>query len=526
PTVLAAPKAQDDSAVFASAKDEEESKANPFLTGSIPFLYGSEDYGSKTNRIISNLKWAYRKKGNKEAFYTASFINELLFLAQVFAMSKNADLKLCNIYWTYPLSMDKKMIKSLQSLWIKGFNRYFEGNTEEVDEDVNVSSFPESMAPMLYYTNDAKYGIKSSETTISVDIGGGTCDLVIIPSSLSKLKLASFGFGAECIFGIDASAENISMFKNAINSISKTIKGKAVKSNPNQRAFELKADELLNMKEEGRKANEMSTYLFNLPNDPLFKGMSKQVDFNQWIQDHALYHTVFFYYYAALVYYIAELWKTFKDADKPSRILFSGSGSKMFNILCEGDMSLLGDYTTELFNIFAKDELDEEDIEEDIRVRIEIKEPKQITAKGVLSTSAKMSEIKKDMQGWKSASTDGKNYILNFDMVSKKNERLTYGDLEEDDVIDTLCEKLMDFHSGLMKFIRSHDDDFDEDAVSDMERMFTGKCKTEKKWRKAIRSSLSEVTENTTESQDTEYPDVPFFEVVKSFIKDAMIPED
>lgn len=529
PTVLAAPKAQDEAAVFASEKDEDDSKANPFLTGSIPFLYGSEDYGSKTNRIISNLKWAYRKKGNKEQFYTGSFINELLFLAQVFAMSKNADLKLCDIYWTYPLSMDKKMISSLQSLWVKGYNRFFAGDNEDTDDDEkqkNVSSFPESMAPMLFYTNDAKYGIKTNDTTISVDIGGGTCDLVVIPSSLSKLKLASFGFGAECIFGIDAAADSISMFKNAINSISKTIKSKAVKSNPNQRAFELRADELLSMKEEGRKASEMSTYLFNLPNDPLFKGMGKQVDFNQWIQDHALYHTVFLYYYAALIYYIADMWKTFKNADKPSRILFSGSGSKMFNILCEGEMAILSDYTTELFNIFAKDELDEEDLEEDIKVKMEVKEPKQITAKGVLTSAHKMADIKKAMQKWRSASTDGKEYILNFDMVSKKDQHLTYGDLEDDDLIETLYEKVMDFHSGLMKFIKSHDDDFDDDAVADMEMMFTERYKTERKWRRAIGSALSEVLENTTESRDSEYPDVPFFEVVKSFIKDAMIPED
>lgn len=529
PTVLAAPKAQDDAPIFAPEKDEDETKGNPFLTGSIPFLYGSEDYGSKTNRIISNLKWAYRKKGNKEQFYTDSFINELLFLAQVFAMSKNADLKHCEIYWTYPLSMDKKMIATLQTLWIKGFNRFFLGDTDADEEDSkHVSSFPESMAPMLFYTSDEKYKISTKETTISVDIGGGTCDLVIIPSSLSKLKLASFGFGAECIFGIDAAAESISMFKNAINSISKAIKGKAVKSNPNQRAFELRAEELLGMKQEGRKAREMSTYLFNLPNDPLFKGMSKQVDFNQWIQDHALYHTVFFYYYAALIFYIAEMWKSFKNADKPSRILFSGSGSKMFNILCEGNMSVLGDYTTELFNIFAKDELDEEDLEEDIKVKMEVKEPKQITAKGVLTSSQnqKIAEIKKDMQKWRSASTDGKDYILKFNMVSKKDESLTYGDLEDDEVIDTLCEKFEKFHTGLMKFIKSHDDDFDEDAVADMERMFTEKCKTERKWRKAIGYALSDVVENSSESSDSEYPDVPFFEVVKSFIKDAMIPED
>lgn len=529
PTVLAAPKAQDDTAEYASERQEDDTKSNPFLTGSIPFLYGSEDYGSKTNRIISNLKWAYRKRGNKEQFYTASFINELLFLAQVFAMSKNADLKHCEIYWTYPLSMDKKMIKALQSLWVKGYNRFFTGEMEMSDEDErqkNVNSFPESMAPMLFYVDDLKYGIKSDQTTISVDIGGGTCDLVVIPNSLRKLKLTSFGFGAECIFGIDAAAESISMFKNAINYISKTIKSKAVKSNPNQRAFELKAEELLNMKEEGRKANEMSTYLFNLPNDPLFKGMSKQVDFNQWIQEHPLYHTVFFYYYAALVFYIAEMWKNFKDADKPSRILFSGSGSKMFNILCQGDLSILSDYTTELFNIFAKDDLDEEDLEEDIKVKIEVKEPKQITAKGVLTSSSKMAEHKKNMQGWKSASSDGKEYMLNFNMVGKKDKQLTYGDLEDEELVDFLQGKIMDFHTGLMKFIKSREDDFDDDAVEDMERMFTERCKTERKWRRAIGSALSEVLENTTESSDSEYPDVPFFEVVKSFIKDAMIPED
>lgn len=528
PTVLAAPKAQDDAPVFASEKEEEDTMANPFLSGSIPFLYGSEDYGSKTNRIISNLKWAYRKKGNKERFYTESFINELLLLAQVFAMSKGADLAHCTVYWTYPLSMDKGAIDGLQKLWVKGYNRFFAGETEsDSEENANVSSFPESMAPMLYYTSDVKYGISVKDTTISVDIGGGTCDLVIIPSKLSNLKLASFGFGAECIFGINAGAECISMFKNAINSISKTLKAKAVKSNPDYKAFEIKADELLGLMKEGRKANEMSTYLFNLPNNPLFKGLSKQIDFNQWIQAHPLYHTVFLYYYAALVYYIAEMWKTFKNADKPSKILFSGSGSKMFNILCDGKMDILSEYTTELFNIFAKDELDEDDMEDDIRVKMEVKEPKQITAKGVLSpVSATMEDLKKEMQKWKSASTSGKDYIIHYDMISEKGKVLTYGDLEDDDVAETLYKKIMDFHEGLMAFIKNRKEDFDDNAVADMQRMFTEKCSKEKKWRKAIINALSEVTENTNESMDKEYPDVPFFDVIKSFIKDALIPED
>ncbi|MDE6794485.1 MAG: hypothetical protein K2J63_04185, partial [Muribaculaceae bacterium] len=206
-TVLSAPKNPDESAIFAPVKEEDETLTNPFFAGSIPFLYGSEDYDNQTNRIISNLKWAYRKKVSKEKHFTASFINELLFLAQIFAMSKHADLNQCSIYWTYPLSMDKKMIESLQQLWIKGYQKYFEGLTEDSEDNEthkNVNSFPESMAPMLFYTSDEKYKINSSDTTISVDIGGGTCDLVIIPSKLSKLKLTSFGFGAECIFGINA----------------------------------------------------------------------------------------------------------------------------------------------------------------------------------------------------------------------------------------------------------------------------------------------------------------------------------
>ncbi len=533
PTVMAAPKSRKNAPhTFAPERKEEDTEANPFLTGSIPFLYGSEDYGSKTNEIITDLKWNYNRNSKTNKVYTESFINELLFLAQVFTMNNGADLKPCKIFWTYPLSMDKNAIKRLQELWIKGYNRFFVGDIEEnedFDDNKNVSSFPESMAPMLYYTSsNARYRITSDETTLSVDIGGGTCDLVIIPCSLSNLKLASFKFGAECIFGIDqAKAEDIPMFKSAINSISKALKAKAIKSNPDYRAYEIKADELVGLLNRGGEAKELATYLFNLPNNPLFKGLSKQIDFNQWIQAHPHYHTVFIYYYSALIFYIAEMWKTFKNADKPSRILFSGSGSKMFNILCEGRMEILSEYTTELFNIFAKDELDEDDLEEDIRVKMEEKEPKQITAKGVLSSvSPKMNAIKGDMQKWKSASKSGKDYILHFDMVSKKGEELTYGRLEDEEVVDNLYDKIMNFHEGLMSFINARNDDFDEDAVENMQTMFTARYKKDRKWRRAIEKALRGVLDNTTASMDSEYPDVPFFEVIKSFIKDAMIPED
>lgn len=137
------------------------------------------------------------------------------------------------------------------------------------------------------------------------------------------------------------------MFKNAIEGIEKEIKKKATASKGNKEDLEKIAKNIRKLLDDGRSADEMSTYLFNLHNNANLASMAGQVSFNKWIQDHEFYHTVFIYYYAALIYYIADLWKSFDDIEKPCRIFFSGSGSKLLDIICKGNMDLLSDYTTE-----------------------------------------------------------------------------------------------------------------------------------------------------------------------------------
>ena len=521
-TVLSAPKYPDEEPMM-----EDEAESNPMLTASIPFIYGSEDFGSQFNRIVNNLKWSNNKKAS-DPDYTAIFINELMFIAQVFAMKENAELSKCTAYWTYPLSMEGKAIKRLQKLWQNSFSKFFKGETDaDSDEGTksNVRSFPESMAPMLYLLNKVKL---NGETALSVDIGGGTCDLVIVPDGkISKLKATSIGFGADCIFGIKGkSASEVKMFKLAVKSITQTLNKKANSKDPNAPTFATKAEELKKMMDEGIRPSEMSTYLFNLSNNPHLEKISKEISFNKWIQDHGYHHTVFIYYYAALMYYISDLWKSFGDIEKPGKIFFSGGGSKILDIVCSGDRNRLDEYTDELFNLFASDVLEKDQLEDSISVKREEKEPKQITAKGVLvdiSSNATLTGIKDKMLDWEKDS-ELKVFQSYFKMLDNfKGKTFTYGQLEDDETVDEVMDKVKNFHEKLMKFLSNHEEL--KDNVLDMEDLFVNKFPTDRKLRKAIRNYLSSILEEKNVDPGSEYPDVPFFEIIRNFIIEGMAPD-
>lgn len=522
PTAVIAPYYKDPDMVIEPVKRDEQIR-NPFFASSIPFIYGEEDYGRKYNEIRDDLK-EDKDKSNSE--FTGAFINELVFLAQVFAMSEGANLEKSKIYWTYPISMPKTKLNYLQNLWDAAYQKYFQGHYADNENDAdgiaerdnNVFSFPESVAPMLYSHRGKRVG---EDTIITVDIGGGTCDFVIVPNgSISKnLKISSIGFGANCIFGLGRAAKEIPMFSDAVKYICKQIEKKAELSKSGQLKQTLndKKKDLENLLDEESTAQKMSTYLFNLSNNPYFA--DPDMSFNVWLQKRPYYHTVFLYYYAALIYYMSALWMDCPvDTCKPSTIYFSGSGSKLLKIVCGGNISLLEEYTTDLFNLFAREKIDKDELKETISLKMEEREPKQITAKGVLATvvGKPLNQLKEEMKEWKSPK-DAKKYLSTCKMLNlDKGSYLTYEKLTEDSTIDELESKINDFHARLLKFLEKHEEEMKE-IIPDMTARFIDK-RTPKKLRNTIQGVVDAAVEDSTGDPEDEYPDVPFMQVIKRFI--------
>lgn len=516
-TVLATPKE-----IEKDVASDDDALQTPFLVSFIPFIYGFGDYGKTYNDIKSELKWAFEKK-NKESRKskptdTKAFINELMFIAQAFAVNYGAKLEDCSVVWTYPLSMSRSSIRDIQSVWENAYSRYFK--TEEHDENDSsekIKKISESIAPVLY-NMDKGEGV-GEVTSLSVDIGGGTCDIVLIPEGdIDKLKLSSIAFGADAIFGIETWASNISMIKNAVVKLCTVLETTKTDDNLKAKYLEIKKtfDSLL---KEEKECAEVTGALFNLERNKSLKDIINQISYNNWLKKTPRYHDIFQYYYAALVYYLANLCKyeDCVDDEAPEKIFYSGSGSKMLNII--GSSNWISDFTTALFKTFVK----ENDESEDISIKMFGEESKQITAKGAIPFKERQKSLRNKLSSFKEGKAVEESYKTKFRLTQFPSDtKLTYGSLVDDEIIAAVTETMLDFHTQLSAFVRNQgEDEFDINS-EDMNNDFIGK--SEKELKRAVKKALRGL--NKDGEPEKEYNGEPFFVVVKHLIRKTLNPDD
>lgn len=507
--------------VDASAKPTEDERVIPFLTASIPFLYGYEDYGKSFNEIVSGLKWSLSKKKGRKSTDSAlafNFIYELMQLSQAFAVSKNATLDKCSVVWTYPLSMGKNAINSFQKSWEEAYIKYFAGSE---GSEANVAKISESIAPALYHYDESR---KTNGTVVTIDIGGGTCDIVLIPDGkIKKAKLTSIGFGADCIFGRDDSrAKDVNLIKNALAEIKSQL-DKAAENSKGAfgKLYTSTAKNLQSLIDDNMKSSEASGTLFNLERNEALKDIANHVSYSEWLKEKTFYHDIFQYYYAALVYFLVKLCDKEKctDDDRPEKFYFSGSGSKMLDII-DSRNHPLDAYTTALFNHFADSDEDPDELE-DIEIKKSGNLSKQITARGAIP-SGRSKDFRDELIEDKDKE---KEYQSDFKILKGiKDQDISYIDLTSDEVKEAVTSTIIDFHKEFEEFVDQYGDEYGIDSEKMIDDFLSLKDKTIKK---IVKNVLEDEFENKAEKvkDKASYPDVPFFVVIKEIIGDVVAPQ-
>ena len=491
-SVLSIPKADHN-----GGRGNPDSFKIPFLRNSIPFVYGFEDYGSAHNDILGNLKWLLGlKKREDEADlqkHVPAFINELMMIARAYAIEKGADLSKSKIVWTYPLSMPEGERDDLQEIWEEAYKQYFNKSPKSGDNP-DIVSLPESVAPLL------SHGADVEEIGLSIDVGGGTCDVVIYDRQESDWKISSFRLGGESIFGIDKTAEEVPMIAKALKEIKERLK-QCQHENP---SYQYLLDQTIkNLPSEKSKVSEVTRSLFGLCDLETISALELNdlVSFNEWLQEHDEYHHIFLYYYAAIIYYISRMMVFAEYEYAPENVYFSGAGSKMLNVISQGKKRVLRNLTTEMFRHFAP----ELDVDE-IGITME-KEPKKVTAYGALSDSR---QKKKFTDFSKAAKCELKYFMINgYDDIKK----LTFGELKER--VDGCVESFKCYNDAFESFVDKYADDFDinKECVS----IFLNSIKRKGEWNgRKIRNTI---LNGCGELDDTDkYPDAPFFAGIKNLI--------
>jgi len=366
-------------AILSNEKLDMNQQTYALADFNIPFVY--EKYSiPKNSKTRTNLKWSdYTNKPNEIKIVEAFFEN-LLFLIRNKVILNGGDLNKVKLIWLYPSSMTKFRIDMLERTWNQLFRKFI--NSTNTPEKLS-----ESIAPFYYF--NSQLGVNAlSNSVISIDIGGGTTDVVVYTNNQPEI-LTSFRFAANAIFG-DAFGRS-----SAINGfIQKYIAriGFLLETNKQHDLIKILDD----IKENG-KSEDIVAFFFSIEKNKKIKDNNIPISFSKKLMLNGDFKIVFVLFYVSIIYHVAKIIKA-KSVNLPRYITFSGTGSKIINIADGSDkLNALTELTQIIFKeIFSTDAIPKIEIKQD-------ENPKEISCKGALNIPAgqniKIEDIKTVLLG-------------------------------------------------------------------------------------------------------------------------------
>jgi len=382
-----------------------------FANANIPFPYEKRsEY--KYNKITVNLKWSNEADNMKRV---QMYIESLFFILRNKVILNDGDLRKTKIIWFYPISMTQHRFGLFKSVWEEAYKKYFSPDLK------NIFSMTESVAPYEFYKGSAG----NASNMVTVDIGGGTSDIVIAQDREIKY-ITSFRFAANAVFGDGYATNRHGSVQNGIVRQFKKDIYKTLESND--------MGDLINVYktlDDKNLSEDIASFFFSLKNNRkiIDKSVADRLDFNKMLQADDKLKIVFVFFYVAIIYHLAHIMKA-KDLPMPRHITFSGNGSKVIHILTT-DADLLAKFTKLIF-----EKIYEKPYPADGLTIIQSPDnPKEATCKGGIS-----SPFKQDY----SQIIDKKVVLKGSDSQSFISNE-TYGNINDDDYILNTTEEVKRF---------------------------------------------------------------------------------
>jgi hypothetical protein len=358
----------------------------------IPFIYERKP---EKDRIQSNLKWAKKEKGNEKR--VRAYFEKIIMLLRNKVLFNRGNLSQTKLVWFYPSSMKPARKSQLESTWNELFNQYF----NPINQAVGIT---ESLAPFYYFKGTNKLQGGSFKPVVSIDIGGGTTDVVVFKQN-KPLLMTSFKFAANAIFG-DGFSEYGAASSNGLISKYFPYYENLLATN---KLYDL--SKVLSSIKDKNKTEDINAFFFSIENNPEIKD-KKLFSYNSLLANDEDLKIIFIYFYSAIIYHIADLMKQ-KQIELPKHIVFSGTGSKVLNVITS-DLKILANLSKTIFESVYTQKFDSDNLS----IETEKEMPKEVTCKGGLMLNAE--DLAIDIRTIKATHT-----CLNG------LEKLTYNQLDE-----------------------------------------------------------------------------------------------
>lgn len=337
----------------------------PMAETNLPFVFETMRL-PKYNKSYVDLKWS--NKDDSKARIRSYFEN-LIILMRNKVLANGGDLTSTKIVWFYPASMSYTRVSEIRETWKELYALYFGG-----DENTQIITMSESIVPYYYYKRNGR----ATTNVVSVDIGGGTSDILIVKDG-NPLYLSSCRFAANAIF--DCQPCRINPFINKyIDKFRKVLEAQSLGE------IVRLVDSFM---EDGKPASDIVMLLFSLIEHKIVieKKIMNKVNYSAMLFSDSKLKTLFILFYTALIYHIARIMKC-KSLEFPRHLTFSGTGSKLLQILIDvNDKSVLEEYTKLIFEKVYDTKYNEDGLD----ILINTSNPKEVTCKGGLIEMKTMS---------------------------------------------------------------------------------------------------------------------------------------
>jgi hypothetical protein len=328
----------------------------------IPFIYERKP---EKDKIQSNLKWAKKEKGNEKR--VRAYFEKIIMLLRNKVLFNRGNLSQTKLVWFYPSSMKPARKSQLENTWNELFNLYFNPTQQAV-------GITESLAPFYYFKGTNKLQGGSFKPVVSIDIGGGTTDVVVFKQN-KPLLMTSFKFAANAIFG-DGFSEYGAASSNGLISKYFPYYENLLATN---KLYDL--SKVLSSIKDKNKTEDINAFFFSIENNPKIKD-KKLFSYNSLLANDEDLKIIFIYFYSAIIFHIADLMKK-KQIELPKHIVFSGTGSKILNVITT-DLKILSNLSKTIFENVYCSKFDSDGLS----IETEKEMPKEVTCKGGLMLNA------------------------------------------------------------------------------------------------------------------------------------------
>ena len=490
----------------------------------IPFIYEKEPLFY--SKIVANLKWS---NDNMMEQRIKAFLTELALLMRTKVILSNGNLAKTRVVWFYPLSMDHKSKESMNEIW-KDLMRNLFGVHFNPDDPRDRGSYdnliemPESVAPYYFHRDGSEFRA-STKPSVSIDIGGGTSDIVVYVPSVGSKRLpniiTSFRFAANTVFGdayLTGQAESNPMLQKYIKHF-RYIYDRDNRDNDDTSAI---TDPVLEDIVATKRSDDISTFLFAI-SDKEENVNKPEYSFNHLLATDNDRKIIFVYFYASIVYYVAHMLKN-KNIALPRHIFFSGTGSKILEIL--GERKLVDQLSQEIIEAVYGKHYSDEGYDFSI---LTSDEPKHITCRGALSLLSheygirELDELNDTLSEATAFSRKAEREELRGRFTMIDQPKITYGDMESNhgkQVRSAIIKAVKDFNTFFINLSDS----------KQWRRRFNFSQQSENIFKRHINDELDEYLARFVESYmnrdmnpQQEYEDIPFFYPIAGAIRFNLI---